>query len=68
MSIGFQNIAEQDFIVCTGFIMWDVDTSFYTEDCKMLGETVAHIISSPQRFRSSNEAVDIIQSITGMIR
>jgi hypothetical protein len=67
VSIGFQNIAEQDFIVCTGFIMWDVDTSFYTEDCKMLGETVAHIISSPQRFRSSNEAVDIIQSITGMI-
>ena len=48
--------------------MWDVDTSFYTEDCKMLGETVALIISSPQRFRSSNEAVDIIQSITGMIR
>nr|CAH0101723.1 unnamed protein product [Daphnia galeata] len=49
-----------------GFIMWDVDTSFYTEDCKMLGETVALIISSPQRFRSSNEAVDIIQSITGV--
>jgi hypothetical protein len=48
--------------------MWNVHFYWYTEDCKMLGETVAYIISSPQRFRSSNEAVDIIQSITGMIR
>jgi len=46
------------------FFEGDVDSSSYTEEYKMLGETLAHIISSPQRCCATNEAVDIIQTIT----
>ncbi|XP_046646984.1 uncharacterized protein LOC124337021 [Daphnia pulicaria] len=54
-----------------GSVMWDffegdVDCSSYTEEYKMLGETLAYIIASPQRCCATNEAVDIIQTITRM--
>jgi hypothetical protein len=49
------------------FFEGDVDCSSYTEEYKMLGETLAYIIASPQRCCATNEAVDIIQTITSIL-
>lgn len=60
-------------ISITGAIIWDffeedMEFASYTEQYKMLAETLAGIITPARKYYSPQQVVDVIQSLTGSLR